>query len=374
MVMTKKWLYSVLAIGMVLGLIASTGTPAMAEDTSLAYRAIALQARCDSITKAKDAKEARAMMMKAIERLGDQVRASRLFVGRDVKLVVLPEYILTGFPWGNSIPDWLQKAALHYDGPEYKALGEIAVKNKIYLAGNAYEVDPNFPDIYFQTCFIIDPEGKVIYRYRRLNSMFAVTPHDVWDKYLEIYGIDGVFPVARTPIGNLAAIASEEILYPEVARCFALRGAEVFVHTNSMANEIIPDNKGTCIEARAIENMAYVISANTAGIFGTPFPAQATEGGSKVVDFKGHVLAKSGYGETMTANAEIDLAALRRYRDRPGMGNLLARQRLELYAPVYGNISIHPVNTMLEGVPEKKMFFTNHLQAIKKLQEVQQGK
>lgn len=334
------------------------------------YRAIALQVRCDSITKAKDAQEARALMMATIGRLGKQIRASKLFVGRDVKLVVLPEYVLTGFPWGNTIPDWIQKAALTFEGPEYQALGEIAVKNKIYLAGNAYEVDPKFPAIYFQTCFIIDPTGTVIYRYRRLNSMFAATPHDVWDKYLETYGIEGVFPVAKTPIGKLAAIASEEILYPEVARCFALRGAEVFIHTNSMANELIPNNKGTCIEARAIENMAYVISANTAGIFGTPFPEQSTEGGSKIIDFKGHVLAHAGNGETMTANAEIDLAALRRYRHRPGMGNLLARQRLELYAPLYGSISIHPPNTITDAAPEKKQFFQNHLQAIDNLKKI----
>ena len=37
-----------------------------------------------------------------------------------------------------------------------------------------------------------------------------------------------MFPVAKTAIGNLAAIASEKILYPEVARCLAMRGAEIF--------------------------------------------------------------------------------------------------------------------------------------------------
>ena len=74
------------------------------------------------------------------------------------------------------------------DGPEYEKLGEVAQKHKIFLSGNAYELDPNFPQLYFQTCFIIDPSGDVILRYRRLVSMFAPTPHDVLDKYLDIYG------------------------------------------------------------------------------------------------------------------------------------------------------------------------------------------
>ena len=68
----------------------------------------------------------------------------------------------------------------------------------MFIAGNAYETDKNFPDLYFQASFIIAPNGNVVLRYRRLNSMYAVTPHDVWSKYLDIYGIEGVFPVADT--------------------------------------------------------------------------------------------------------------------------------------------------------------------------------
>jgi hypothetical protein len=65
---------------------------------------------------------------------------------------------------------------------------------KLFLAGNAYELDRHFPGLYFQTSFVIAPSGDVVLRYRRLNSMFAPTPHDVWSKYLDIYGLDGVFP------------------------------------------------------------------------------------------------------------------------------------------------------------------------------------
>ena len=49
------------------------------------------------------------------------------------------------------------------------------------------------------------------------------------------------------------------------------------------ANETAIAAKDVCTVARAIENMAYVISANTGGIHGTPLPCDSTNGGSKIV-------------------------------------------------------------------------------------------
>jgi predicted amidohydrolase len=268
---------------------------------------------------------------------------------------------------GDPPPAWIEKACLAMDGPEYEALGRIAQERGIFLAGNAYETDPKFPGLFFQTAFVIDPSGAVVLRYRRLNSMFAPTPHDIWDDYLDAYGLEGVFPVARTAIGNLAAIASEEILFPEIARCLAMRGAEVFLHGTSQTNETARNPKGVVTIARAIENMAYVVSANSAGITGLPLPAASADGGSAVVDFRGIVLARSGPGESMTAAAEIDLAALRRYRRRPGMENLLSRQRFELFAESYRRSRFYPANTLKGKTPERAIFLQNQIDTIDRL-------
>lgn len=338
------------------------------ESAMSTYRALCMQVRCQAVNAAKDRAEARAIMKRSLERLGEQAAAGIAWVGRDdCKLLVFPEYFLTGFPIGDAIPAWADKAALEVGGPEYEALGRLAEQHKAYLAGNAYEADPRFPGLYFQTCFVVDPAGRVILRYRRLNSMSTPTPHDVWDRYLDAYGLDGVFPVARTPIGNLAAIASEEILFPEVARCLAMRGAEVFFHPTSQANEIARAVKEVCTVARAVENVAYVVSANSGGIEGSPFPVSSTDGGSKIVDYHGAVLAKTGWGESTAAYAEVDLAGLRRFRRRPGMENLLARQRFEAYAESYAKHRFYPPNTMLGGIPERKHFVETQKQTIAKL-------
>lgn len=332
-----------------------------------AYRALALQTRLETINGLPDVISARELMHRTLDRIGAEVSAAAAWIGRDLRLVVLPEYFLTGYAMGDPIEQWTEKAAINTDGPEYERLGEIARTHNLFLAGNAFERDENFPGMNFQCCFIVGPEGKVILRYRRLNSMYTPTPHDVWDRYLDIYGYEGVFPVVKTEIGVLAPIASEEILYPEIARAFAMRGAEVFFHPTSQTNEHAIAAKDVCTVARAIENMAYVVSANTGGIHGTPIPCDSTNGGSKIVDHRGLVISRSGFGETMTCSAEIDLNALRRFRTRPAMENLLARQRFDLFAEGYRTRIHYPPNTMLGGIPPRAHFLETQRSTIARL-------
>lgn len=194
--------------------------------------------------------------------------------------------------------------------------------------------------------------------------MFAPTPHDVWDRYLEIYGLEAVFPVVDTEIGRLACIASEEILYPEIARCLLMRGAEVFLHATSEVGSPQLTPKNVAKLARAIENIAYVVSANSAGIADIDIPFASADGGSKIIHYEGYVLAEAGYGESMVANATIDIAALRAYRARPGMNNYIARQRFELFAESYAKYSIYPPNTFLNKKPDRADFLENVRRAV----------
>lgn len=318
------------------------------------YTALALQVSTACVNGCGDRASARLQMLDNIERAGRSIAASKAFInqysGAPPRLVVLPEYFMTGFPMGDTIAGWRDKAAIAIDGPEYTALAAIASAHEVFLAGNGYEVDPHFPDLYFQCCFIISPAGETILRYRRLISLSAPSPYDVWDAYLDRYGLDGVFPVADTPLGRLAAIASEEILYPEIARCHAIRGAEIFVHPTSEAGSPGATTKEIGRRARAIENLAYVVSANSAALTGTALPAESATGMTKIVDFEGSILAEAmPGGESMVASATIDLAALRARRRKAGMTNLLARQPLQAYVDSYAQTVMRPANRLLDG-------------------------
>jgi deaminated glutathione amidase len=332
--------------------------------TTTPYKVLALQITCNAINSVEE-KDWEKHRIANIESACLQIEASKRFIGDDLKLVVLPEYFITGYPMGETIEQWQQKAGVKIKGEEYKLIEAYAKKLNVYISGNWYELDEHFPNLYFQTSFIVNDKGETILRYRRLNSMFAPTPHDVLDKYIEVYGKESLFPVAKTEIGNLACVASEEILYPEIARALTLNGAEVLLHSSSEIGSLMPTQKNIAKLARATENMAYVVSANSAGITGTPIPAQSTDGHSQVVNYEGLKLCEAGFGESMVANATIHLDALRHHRQRPGMSHFLSRQRLELFADIYKQ-SIYPANTLLDKKPTRQHFMDTQKEVIKK--------
>lgn len=303
------------------------------------YSACALQVVCDAVNQDSTVEAARARMMASIQRIGRQIATTKAFLrtfnGTELKLVCLPEYFLTGFPLRESREEWKAKASVDIGGPEYEALSAIAQRFGVFIGGNLYENDPNFPELYFQANTLISPSGDTVLRYRRMISLYTPTPYDVWDQYLDIYGYDAVFPVADTEIGKIGTIASEEILYPEIARMHALKGAEILLHPTSEVGSPAMTVKDVAKRARAIESMAYVVSANSAEIIGTPVPAASTDAMSKIVDWNGRVLAEAESGESLNANAVIDLPELRATRQRTGMANLLTRLPLAAFTPGY---------------------------------------
>ncbi|MEW9550449.1 nitrilase-related carbon-nitrogen hydrolase [Nonomuraea sp. NPDC050783] len=305
---------------------------APATSTPAAFTALALQLATRAVNAAADP---RAEIAAAVARIGERVGGSKAWLGPELRLVVLPEYALTGFPIRESLPEWRERAALDPGGPEYRALAEIAARHEVFLCVNAYERDEHFPELYFQASVILSPAGEAVLRYRRLHSLFTPTPYDVWERYLELYGMDAVLPVARTEIGALAVLASEEVQVPELARALALRGAEVFCNPTSEASSPDLTPKAIARRARATENLAYVVAANTGGLSGTAIPGGSTDGGSELVDHQGRTLARAGAGESLVAAAELDLAALRRARRRPGLANLPSRVKTGLWAGEY---------------------------------------
>ena len=335
------------------------------------YVALALQVDCDGVHVDSSREQAALRMQRSLERIDRAVLGAKRWIGSDLKLVVLPEYILTGPPWGETIPEWTAKAALDPQGAEYDVLASIASKHGIYLAGNGYETDAHFPGLYFQACWVFDPSGVRVLTYRRLISIFAPTPHDVWDRYLDIYGLEGVFPVADTAIGKLAAIASEEILYPEIARAHAIRGAEVFLHSTS---EVASPNltiKQIARRARALENLAYVVSANTAALHGIDVPPDSSNGYSDLIDYQGNQMIVAGLGNSSVANGFLDMAGLRAYRRRPAMSNMLSRQALDLFAESYASADLRRSNGLLQDgkimIPDRSYFQQRQADAIARM-------
>ena len=77
--------------------------------TYMRYKALALQITCDTVNSCQSKQEVDGVYRKTFNKINAQIRASKVFIGQDLKLVVLPEYFLTGFPMGETIEQWREK-------------------------------------------------------------------------------------------------------------------------------------------------------------------------------------------------------------------------------------------------------------------------
>ena len=68
----------------------------------------------------------------------------------------------------------------------------------------------------------------------------------------------------------------------------------------------------TLLKARALENQCFVVGVNRVG----SDPACHYQGGSVVIDAYGHTLAMCVDSSVSTASAQLDMDALRRFREK----------------------------------------------------------
>jgi predicted amidohydrolase len=310
------------------------------------YNLTVVQARVRPVVRAnrvfrRDALEENVERVSDLVRRGAQTFRSRLFV--------LPEFCLHGFELGVPTDAWL-KASIELPGPEIEPLLRTARDKNVYVAGMAYEKLPQFPGRFFNTAFIIDPRGEIALKYRKLYSITGkTTPLDVYDEYCRLFGgPESLFPVLDTPLGRLGALVCYDIHFPEVARCLAMRGAEVLLHITSEARgpEHFDEGGGgwsAARKARAWENSCYLAMANSGPNIDSDLPPMVCHGESQILDFTARTLNRATGTEECLITAPIDIEALRRRRS--GMRfNFLTELCPQAHAPIYQQTLAWPLN------------------------------
>jgi predicted amidohydrolase len=270
------------------------------------------------------------------------------------KVFVLPEFCIQGFELGVSTSTWL-KASIRLDDPVLDPLREAARSAGVYVAGMAYEIIDEFPGRYFNTGFIIDPTGEIALRYRKLYSITGKTsPQDVYSQYCEHFGgPESLFPVLDTPYGRLGVLVCYDIHFPEVARCLALRGAELLLHVTSEGRgpEHIDEAGGgwsAARKARAWENNCYLLMANSGPNIESELPPNVCHGESQILDFAGRVMNRAAGTEECLITASIDIEALRRRRAGSRF-SFLTELCSEAHAPIYASATGRPAGLFEDG-------------------------
>jgi len=203
-----------------------------------------------------------------------------------VQMVVFSELAVSG-------P--LPQTAQSLPGPAEEALQAMAAKHRLWLvSGSMYERDG---DHVFNTASVIDPEGEVVGRYRK---MFPFEPYEVGispgDEFL-------VFDVPD--VGRFGLAICYDTWFPEVPRTLAVMGAEVILRP-TLTGTVDRDLELSIARATAAANQCFVFDINGVGDGGY--------GRSIVCSPEGTVLYEAGSGEE-TIPLEINLDDVRRGRE-----------------------------------------------------------
>jgi predicted amidohydrolase len=208
-------------------------------------------------------------------------------------LVLLPEMFATGFslnPEGVAEPE---------GGGTETFLAMLARRFAVCLVGGLSQAGPGGKARNVAVAF--SPQGEVLARYAKLQPF---TPGGEAERHEP-----GAGPVLFEWQGFVVALfICYDLRFPEHFRAAARRGAELYAVIASWPSAR-SQHWVTLLQARAIENQAYVAGVNRCG----NDPKFAYAGRSLIAGPRGDILADAGNGESVI-RAAADRAGLLAYR------------------------------------------------------------
>ncbi|MEY2341228.1 formamidase [Acidithiobacillus sp. IBUN Pt1247-S3] len=245
-------------------------------------------------------------------------------------LVVFPEYALHGLSM-----DTNPEIMVRMDGPEVAALQAACVEHAVWGCFSIMEYNPDgYP---YNTGLIIDAEGVIRLKYRKLHPWVPVEPWEPGDM-----GI----PVCEGPNGStLALIICHDGMFPEMARECAYRGADIMLRTAGYTAPIRHSWKITN-QANAFCNLMYTASVCMAGTDGT-FNSM---GEGMVVNFDGTTLVEGSGVPDQIITAEVRPALAREARRLWGVENNIYQLGHRGYVAVDGGAKDCPYTFMQDLV------------------------
>lgn len=217
-------------------------------------------------------------------------------------LVLVPELFSSGFSM--NVPVIQEGDAKESE----KFLATTAQEFGIYLLGGV--VGTGAEGRGRNQCVIFSPDGKEVARYTKIQ------PFTLGGETMHYEA--GTDPVLFSWAGfTVSPFICYDLRFPEHFRAATKRGAQLItVIANWPVTRI--QHWVTLLQARAIENQAYVVGVNRCG----SDPALTYNGRSLIVSPKGDILADSGNGESVI-NADLKLDELLAYRkDLPFLADM----------------------------------------------------
>ncbi|HEV8379829.1 MAG TPA: carbon-nitrogen family hydrolase [Tepidisphaeraceae bacterium] len=218
-------------------------------------------------------------------------------------LVVLPEMFDTGFTME------VAKVSDEKSGMTRKFLADLANELGVWVMGGFVNSDSKSGR---NEAAVFDPQGKEVVRYQKIHPFTR-------GGEARCYSAGSEVKTFRWGEFTVCPFICYDLRFPEIFRTAVRRGANLFV---VIANWPLPreGHWATLLEARAIENLAYVVGVNRAG----NDPKYVYFGRSRIIDPHGKVIAEAGREETVIS-ADVDLGIVDAWRkDFPALSDIHA--------------------------------------------------
>ncbi len=204
------------------------------------------------------------------------------------EVVCLPEMWPTGFDYSSVL-----KEAEPVPGKFSEFLSQQASENNICLIGGS--VPEREAGSVYNTALVYGSDGLLLASYRKIHLFTLMKEH----KYLAGGHILSTFNLSDTTAGLLICY---DIRFPELTRALTAAGAKIFFHPAEFPHPRLHHWR-TLIQARAIENQAWMVSTNRVG----PGGNNMFFGHSMIVDPWGEVVVEGGEEEGIISFS-IDLS------------------------------------------------------------------
>ena len=217
-------------------------------------------------------------------------------------LVVLPEMFSTGFSM--NVAAISEQAA---PGAE-QFIRDLAKEFAVTIVAGIVNQTPEGKGL--NEALVISPEGKELTRYTKIHPF-------TFGKELEHYNRGKAIHSFEWNTLKVAPFICYDLRFPEIFRSAVRQGAEMYVVIANWPNKR-EQHWVTLLQARAIENLAYVIGVNRAGAD----PKLVYPGRSLIIDPHGNILADAGPAEKIIS-AEINPDVVRCWRqDFPALKDI----------------------------------------------------
>jgi len=196
-------------------------------------------------------------------------------------------------------------------GPTIEHFQQVARKHRVYLlAGSILEINPESPTRPFNTSCLINPEGEIVAKYRKIHLFDVELPGEFTYSESAERTPGSEVVVAPTALGKIGLSICYDVRFPELYRQMADEGAEIVFVPAAFTLQTGRDHWHVLLRARAIENQVYVIAPAQ---IGSKVDGLVCYGRSLIISPWGTVLAQAEDGQTVII-AEITDEALQSVR------------------------------------------------------------